>query len=86
MAHSGGWAAYYFLIMRARFSLLACVLFPWLLNAQSNLATINGTITDPSARIVAQAEVRVRSADTGALRTAVTGPAGQFEIPGLTPG
>jgi hypothetical protein len=72
--------------MRTRYFMLACLGFSWFLHAQSNLATINGTITDPGGRTVAQAEVRVRSAETAALRLALTGPAGQFEIPGLVPG
>src|SRR5215471_12755189 len=54
--------------------------------AQSNLAGVNGLITDPSTKVVPGAEVRVVSADTGAVRTAYTGPGGQYEIPGLSPG
>src|SRR5258707_7858823 len=56
------------------------------LPAQSNLATVNGVVTDPSLNAVLNAEVRARSAETGAMRTAKTGPTGRFEIPGLTPG
>lgn len=62
--------------------LFCCSLLP----AQSNLATISGTITDPSMNIVPRADIRVRSVETGAVRFTVTGPAGRFEIPGLTPG
>ena len=36
--------------------------------------------------IVPRADIRVRSVETGAVRFTVTGPAGRFEIPGLTPG
>jgi Carboxypeptidase regulatory-like domain len=57
-----------------------------LASAQSNLATINGVITDPGMNTVPNAEVRARSADTGAVRSAATGSMGRFEIPGLTPG
>ena len=57
-----------------------------LLVAQSNLATVNGLITDPGMNAVPNADVRERSAETGAVRTTKTGPGGQFEIPGLTPG
>src|SRR5947209_18756314 len=53
---------------------------------QSNLATINGIITDPSTREVPSADVRAQSADTGAVRTTRTGVGGQYEISGLTPG
>ena len=54
--------------------------------AQSNLATINGLITDPSMNVVPNAEVRTQSTDTGAVRTTRTGQGGQYEFPGLTPG
>ena len=57
-----------------------------LLLAQSNLAAVNGVITDPAMNAVPNAEVRVRSTETGAVRTARTGAAGAFEMPGLTPG
>ena len=57
-----------------------------LLLAQSNLATINGVITDPGMNAVPNADLRVKSTETGAVRTTKTGPGGQYEIPGLTPG
>ena len=57
-----------------------------LLHAQSNLAALNGLITDPSLNTVAGATVRASSVETGAVRTTATGPTGQFDIPGLTPG
>src|SRR5882762_2360117 len=68
------------------FTLLAFVFCCSLLLAQSNLATVNGVVTDPSLNTVLNAEVRMRSAETGAIRAAKTGPTGRFEIPGLTPG
>jgi hypothetical protein len=54
--------------------------------AQSNLATIDGLITDPGMSAVPGAEVKTISKDTGAVRTTVTGQGGQYEFPGLTPG
>ena len=57
-----------------------------LLPAQSNLATVNGVVTDPSQNTVLNAAVRARSIETGAVRTTLTGATGRFEIPGLTPG
>jgi hypothetical protein len=72
--------------MRLTLLILACLLPCFPLQAQSNLAAIDGVITDPSGRTVPKAEIRVRSVETAALRIAVTGSAGQFEIPGLTPG
>src|SRR5262249_19574191 len=69
-------------ILRAVLVLFSCSLLP----AQSNLATVNGVITDPAMNTVPKADVRVRSVETDAVRTAVTGSAGQFEVSGLTPG
>lgn len=56
------------------------------LEAQSNLASIAGVITDPAMNTVPAAQVRARSGETGAVRTTLTGPGGEFEIPGLMPG
>jgi Carboxypeptidase regulatory-like domain len=47
---------------------------------------VDGVITDPGMRAIPGAQVRARSAETGAVRTTTTGPGGQFEFPGLTPG
>jgi hypothetical protein len=71
--------------MMQRISLigLACVC---VLSAQSNLATVSGVISDPGSNSISGAQVRARSADTGAVRGTATGAAGQFEVPGLTPG
>ena len=57
-----------------------------LLSAQSSLARVGGTISDPSSRPIAGAQVRVKSVETGAVRTATTDASGLFEIPALTPG
>ncbi|HTM48941.1 MAG TPA: carboxypeptidase regulatory-like domain-containing protein [Bryobacteraceae bacterium] len=67
---------------------LVAVLFSssFFLSAQTNLASINGVVTDPSLKAVPRAEVRTRSAETGAVRLTTTGSAGQFEFPGLAPG
>ena len=54
--------------------------------AQSNLARVNGTITDPSAKPVPGAQIQITSTETGGVRAATTGATGIFEIPGLTPG
>jgi hypothetical protein len=68
-------------------SLLLCsVSLCSFLYGQSNLATVNGTVNDPDMKAVPGAQVRARSTETGAMRTTATGPGGQFELPGLTPG
>src|SRR3954449_471493 len=67
---------------RLVFFLSCCSLLP----SQTNLATVYGVITDPKVSTVPNAEVRARSDETGAVRTARTGSSGQFEISGLPPG
>lgn len=57
-----------------------------LLLGQSNLATINGVVTDPSQNLVTKAEIRAESTETGAVRTARTDSTGRFEISSLAPG
>jgi hypothetical protein len=71
--------------MRGFLKILVFCLCP-LLFGQSNLATLDGVITDPDLNTVAGAKVRLSNAETGASRTAVTGPQGEFEIPSLAPG
>ena len=66
--------------------LLLCSFFCSALSAQSNLATINGLISDPSGNVVLNATVRAHSTETGATRVSMTNDGGRFEIPSLTPG
>ncbi len=53
---------------------------------QSNLATIDGVISDPMMTAVPGAQVRARSAETSAVRSTTTDAGGRFEFPDLTPG
>ena len=55
------------------------------LAAQSNFATIEGTIEDPSHRAVFGARVEVRSKATGAVRATLTNESGLFEVASLPP-
>lgn len=57
-----------------------------LLHAQSNLATVNGIITDPHQDAVLNAVVQARNDETGAVRSVPTGPTGRYEFLGLVPG
>src|SRR5437016_3737 len=57
-----------------------------LIFGQSNLATLNGEITDPSSHGVPNAAVKVRSGETGAARSTTTSLLGAYQIPGLLPG
>ncbi len=72
-----------------RLVILAIVLVPSscaLLSAQSNVATINGSVSDPHGKPVAGVRIRVRSAETGAARSTVTDFEGLYDVPGIAPG
>jgi hypothetical protein len=60
--------------------LLFLVLPPF---AYAQEATIVGTVTDPSGRIVPGASIIVTNAQTGAVRTLLTNDAGQYVAPDL---
>jgi hypothetical protein len=69
-----------------QYSLVICLLFPlWTtnLNAQVNVANLNGTITDPSGAVVPNARVEVVSPDTGFRRQVEAGEAGVYSITDL---
>jgi hypothetical protein len=66
-----------------------CLLFCFFVGslwAQSNLATLSGTIEDPQRRPVQQARVSLKATATGAVRSAVVGPEGVYDFAGLAPG
>lgn len=65
------------------FLLLFCAA---LLPAQSNLATLNGSVFDPHSKVLPGVAVQVRSVETGALRTAFTDASGFYEVSSLSPG
>jgi len=54
--------------------------------AQSNFATLAGSVSDPQTKAVAGASVQVKSNGTEAMRSAVANSDGLFEIAGLPPG
>ena len=56
------------------------------LMAQSNTATILGTVTDPTGATVAGATITVTNINTRVVRATNTGADGAFEIPLLTVG
>src|ERR671918_412673 len=60
--------------------LLACALF-----AQRDLATLVGTVTDPSGGVVANAKVTITEVGTGQVYTLVTTSTGDFVRPALKP-
>jgi hypothetical protein len=55
-------------------------------SAQTNKATITGTVTDQNGGTVAGASVTVSNINTGAERTVVTGDDGNYEVPLLDVG
>ena len=54
--------------------------------AQSNLAVLGGSVTDPQSHAVAGAQVVLMSKSTGAVRKLQTNDQGIYEVPGLQPG
>jgi protocatechuate 3,4-dioxygenase beta subunit len=54
--------------------------------AQTQLATVFGTITDPAGAVIAEAKVSVSSIRTGLKRVALTDTNGQYHVAGLAPG
>ena len=54
--------------------------------AQSNAATLNGTVTDASGAVIPRASVTLENTATGTVRTGLTDHSGQFVMPSLDPG
>jgi Carboxypeptidase regulatory-like domain/TonB dependent receptor-like, beta-barrel len=48
--------------------------------AQTNNATVQGTVTDSAGAVVAGAMITVQSVDTGLVRTVTTSPAGNYVV------
>ena len=65
---------------------LSLVLFSASAWAQTQLATVFGTITDPTGAVIAEAQVTVSSTSTGLKRVALTDIKGQYHVAGLPPG
>ena len=53
--------------------------------AQRDLATLVGTVTDPSGGVVVNATVTITEGDTGLVYTLTTGATGDFVRPALKP-
>src|SRR5499427_1991636 len=54
--------------------------------AQTQLATIFGTITDSTGAVITKAQVTVSSTNTGLKRAGLTDIKGQYHLAGLPPG
>jgi carboxypeptidase family protein/TonB-dependent receptor-like protein len=71
---------------RAHFALTATVLVlvsGVVVYGQVDRASLNGTVTDSSRAVVADARVELVSRETGQKRVGQTGPTGVYSIPGL---
>ena len=64
-------------------SLVLCSASAW---AQTQLATVFGTVTDPTGAVIAEAKVTVSSTSTGLKRVGLTDTKGQYHVAGLPPG
>src|SRR5215472_13341500 len=72
-----------------RIALGHCVLaifLPALSIAQSELATLTGTVTDPSTAVLAGISITVTNEGTGVITRSTTTDSGRYVIPGLRPG
>lgn len=72
----------------ARFFLIACALFVFLLplHAQKITGTISGVVTDPTGAVVANATVTITNVATGLSRTATSSEVGEYTAPDLPNG
>jgi hypothetical protein len=66
--------------------LMAVILFPAVLRAQVAGGNLSGTITDPTGRAVAQAQVVIKNLATGVERTVTTNTDGFYTAVNLLPG
>ena len=64
-------------------SSVLAVLLSFVASAQTQLATVSGTITDPSGAVVPSVSVTVVSQGTGLKRSVLTDAAGEFRFGGL---
>ena len=78
MRDKSGW-------MKGALAAALLVLLPALARAQAT-GTISGVVTDPSGAILPGATIEAKSAATGQVRTATTGPEGFYTVPLVSPG
>ena len=66
-------------------SLLSCMI-PLPLRAQVNTATLSGTISDTSGKVVPNAKLTIKNSSTSEAAKTQTDAAGQYNVPNLVPG
>ena len=69
--------------MKQSILLLLLLVFGWQLSAQTDHATLTGTITDPGGSRVANATLSITSDDTGAEHVTKTNAAGVYTLSAL---
>ncbi len=62
------------------------LLIPHAARAQTENATLQGTVTDPSGAVIPQAQVAITNDATGVARSVPTNDSGEFTAVGLIPG
>lgn len=72
--------------MRFKFLLFALIFLPCLGLAQTTDATISGGVTDPSGKLILDADVEIANDATGVVYSARTNGAGMYLVPILPPG
>jgi hypothetical protein len=76
--------------LRARHLPFSCVLLIFFAFGQparaQDLASLSGTVTDPSGAVVSAAAVEAKNTDTGAVRDTMTDSVGRFRMPSLPVG
>ena len=65
---------------------LGCLVFSTLGVAQTELAHVNGRVTDQSGAVVVDTEVEIKNVDTNLSVTVETNPDGLYTFPSLRPG
>jgi hypothetical protein len=76
-------------MLRSKYFFLSCVV--WLALAlpcfgQTDRATLEGTVTDPSGAVVSGAMVKIAAADTGQSQTRTTNSSGHYRFPAVAVG
>jgi hypothetical protein len=69
-----------------RFGLCAVIAVSTMAMAQTENATLQGTVTDPSNAVIPHAQVTITNTATGVARTVTTNGSGEFTEVGLIPG
>src|SRR5215831_13592700 len=70
-------------MIRRCVGLFICFLVASPLCAQTDRASVNGTVTDSSGAVVGDAKIEAVSLETGFRRQASSGEAGTYQLPGL---